>query len=330
MFRVGRAILSRMFLLRAFILASIPTYAAAHTRWFAVEEIAPYETSESLVLYLALWALIAALIVACGIYFERRAVLQLSFLRPKAAHAFDRAAAAFSMVAGAFFLIAGTHEYLFSPNLTHESGIPMFLIYLQALVGLAFLSGVFARVASLLLIALWFGAITFVGALPLIEDVWVLSTAAFVFIMGTDYFSLVSFRALSHLATRYRSYALPLLRIGTGATFLILGFSEKILHPEYGINFLQQYDWNFMSMMGMGYSDYLFTISAGAVESLLGFVFLLGIVTRLNALVVAVFFSIPIILLGPIELAGHLPHLAAVVLLLMYGSGQHLKITRRS
>jgi uncharacterized membrane protein YphA (DoxX/SURF4 family) len=112
-------------------------------------------------------------------------------------------------------------------------------------------------------------------------------------------------------------------------TLFVLGFSEKILHPEFGINFLSMYPWNFMQSLGLAYSDYLFTLSAGAVESLFGLVFMLGIVTRLNALVLAVFFTIPIFILGPIELAGHMPHFAAVVLLLLFGAGEHFKLVHR-
>jgi len=307
----------------------IPGVAIAHTRWFAHEELAPFVTSEPTALYLTIWAIICAAVVGVGIWLEKRHRAQLSFLQPKASHAFSRAASTFSMLTGAFLMIAATHHYLFSPNLTHESGVSIILIYVQFFIGLAFLLGIYARLAALLLAATWMLGILTIGWLPMLEDVWVLSTAAFIFIMGNDYFSIVSFRAVAHLAERYRAYALPVLRLGTGATLFVLGFSEKILSPEYGINFLAQYDWNFMQLLGSGgYSDYLFTLSAGSVESLFGLVFILGIMTRVNALVVAVIFSIPIFLLGPIELAGHLPHFAAVILILLFGSGNHFKLVR--
>ncbi len=193
-----------------------------------------------------------------------------------------------------------------------------------------FLLGVYARLAAIALAAIWFLGFPTIGIIPMIEDIWILSTAAFVFLMGNDYFSLVSFRAVAPLAHHYRSYALPLLRLGTGATLFILGFTEKILHPEFGINFLSQYSWNFMHSFGLAYSDYLFTLSAGAVESLFGLIFLLGIMTRVNALVVATVFSIPIFLLGPIELAGHLPHFAAIIFILLFGAGNHFKLVRPS
>lgn len=307
----------------------VPQVTTAHTRWFAHEELLPYKASEPTGLYLGAWALIAAAIVAAGIWMERRGYLMLKFLQPKGPHAFEKASSYFTMIAGAFLMIAGTHEYLYSPNLGIEHGIAPVLVYVQFLIGLAFILGIYARLAAILLAATWLISIPAIGVVPMLEDIWILSTAAFVFIMGNDYFSLVSFRAVAPLAHRYRAYALPLLRLGTGATLLILGFTEKILHPEFGINFLRQYDWNFMALAGLPYSDYLFTLSAGAVESLFGLVFILGIVTRLNALVVATVFSIPIFLLGPIELAGHLPHFAAIVLLLVFGAGDHFKLVRQ-
>lgn len=307
----------------------VPIVASAHTRWFAEGELAPYVTAEPSALYYGIWVIVIGIIIGTGVRLERRGLLQFDFLKPKAPHAFERAASVFSMVAGAFLMIAGTHEYLFSPNLSHTEGIPMALIMLQFVIGLSFLVGVFARASALALAVLWGIGFFVAGWVAMLEDIWVLSTAAFIFIVGNDYFSIVQWKMLKHVAHPYHMYALPLLRLGTGATLLVLGFTEKILHPEFGINFLRQYDWNFMQLLGFNYSDYLFTISAGFVEALFGLVFILGIVTRLNALVVAGFFSIPLFLLGPIELAGHVPHFAAVVLILLFGSGAHFKIVHR-
>lgn len=304
----------------------VPAVATAHTRWFAHEKLGPFTPNEPTALYLTVIALIAAAVVVVAIAFERRGWFQLKMLLPTAPHAFDRAASAFTMMTGAFLMIAATHQYLFSPNLAVGSGVSLIFVHLQFLIGVSFLLGIYARLAAILLAAVWaLGALT-IGWLPMIEDIWVLSIALFVFIMGNDYFSIVSFRAVAPLAHRYREYALPILRLGTGATLLVLGFSEKILHPEFGINFLSDYHWNFMARMGLPYSDYLFTLSAGAVESLFGLIFILGIVTRLNALAVVFVFSIPIFILGPIELAGHLPHLAAVAMLLLFGPGRRLRI----
>lgn len=314
-------------MIRSFMVAALlllPSLAAAHTRWFADAQL-PEVPAEPGWLYISVWLLIAAAIVAIGIQFERKGWFQLTLLHPKPGHSFPRAASVFSMVVGAFFIIAGTHGYLFSPNL--ESGlIPEVLIHAQILIGIAFLLGIFARLAGLALGFLWIAAIYPSGVVASIENIWVVSTALFIAICGNDYFSLIAYRELGKYTQRFKSYAMPVLRLGTGATLLTLGFSEKILRPELGLNFLENHPWNFMEMLGLPFSDYLFTISAGSVESLLGLVLILGIVTRLNTLVIAIFFTIPLFILGPIELTGHVPHFAAVVLLLMFGAGAHWKL----
>jgi hypothetical protein len=45
---------------------------------------------------------------------------------------------------------------------------------------------------------------------------------------------------------------------------------------------------------------------------------------------VAIVFSIPLFILGPIELAGHLPHFAAIILLLLFGNGGHFRVFPKS
>ncbi len=305
-----------------------PSLVLAHTKWFASGPIDSYITSEPSTVYLSVLAIVVAIIVGIGIYINRFEIFQLSFLKPKVSHSFERAAAAFSMVAGAFFLISATQQYLFSQNLSIESGVPLIFIIIQALIGFALLVGIYDRIAALSLVLLWVSSWFIVSPISALENIWVLGVALFIMIMGNDYFRLVKVGTHHTFMRKYESYAMPILRVGTGITLLVLGFSEKILRPEYGINFLNQHSWNFMQQLGIQYSDYLFILSAGSIEALLGLVFILGIVTRINALVVAIFFTIPLFILGPLELAGHMPHFAAVVMILFFGAGTHFKLSR--
>jgi uncharacterized membrane protein YphA (DoxX/SURF4 family) len=301
----------------------LPATALAHTRWFAEHELVPYVSNEPTAFYLAVWGIIILTVVVVGTWLNRQHWLDFDFLRIKKPHVFERANSTFVMMVGAFFLIAGTHEYLFSPNLTAEAGIPMWLIAAQIALGLAFLLGIASRTGGIVLGLLWASTFYYIDTVTALENIWVLTTAIFITLMGNEYFSMISFSFLRSLVVPYKKYALSILRLGVGLTLMILGLSEKIMAPEFGVNFLAQYDWNFMQLLGFNFSDYLFTLSAGAVEFLFGLVFVLGIVTRLNALVVAIVFSIPLFILGPIELAGHLPHFAAIVLLLIFGDGGH-------
>jgi uncharacterized membrane protein YphA (DoxX/SURF4 family) len=311
------------YLLPALVATLLPTLALAHTKWFAEGELPPLTTNEPTGLYLGAWAAMVIFVVLCGIYIEKRNWFTFSFLQPVKPHVFERAASTFVMVTGTFFLIAGTHEYLFSPNQTVESGVPMFLVIVQILIGFAFLLGIASRVSGIILGLLWASSIYYVGWVEALENIWVLTTAIFITFMGNEYFSIISFSALRSIVAPFKKYALSILRLGTGITLMVLGLSEKILAPELGTNFLSTHHWNFMEAVGLPFTNYLFTLSAGSVEFLFGLIFVLGIATRLNALVVAIVFSIPLFILGPIELAGHLPHFGAIVLLLLFGNGGH-------
>lgn len=304
-----------------------PTITLAHTRWFAIDNPPPYETTENTILYFSALTIAALVTLSIGYVFQQKNYLHLRFLKPAKLQAFAKAAATFTMVTGAFFVIAGTHEYLFSPNLTVNAGIPAIFIYMQIAIGLSFMIGLVTRLSAMLLAILWGATFFFAGFVPTIENIWILSTAIFIAVMGNDYFSLVGFSFLRHkIQAAYKRYALSILRIGTGLTLVILGFSEKLATPELGVSFLSQYDFNFMAALGLPYSDYLFTLSAGTFEMVFGLIFVLGILTRFNALILTIIFAIPIFLLGPIELTGHVPHLAAVLLLLFFGSGGHFAL----
>ncbi len=299
----------------------LPVVALAHTRWFADPHVQPFVSEEPSFQYMLFLLSIAFGVLVFGWWFHQHDRWRLKWLRPTGPQAYERAAATFAMVCGAFFVIAGTHSYLFSPNQTVESGVPNILVSIQIAIGLAFLVGIAVRTSAVALGMLWLSSFFFVGSIATLENVWVLSTAAFIAIMGNDYFSLWGVSFLRKPLWCYRPYALSILRIGTGLTLFVLGFSEKLFAPEFGMSFLSHHHWNFMSSLGFAYSDYLFVLSAGTVEMMLGLFFMLGILTRLTALIATILFTIPLFLLGPIELAGHLPHFAAIILLLLFGSG---------
>ena len=307
------------------LLVFLPSVALAHTKWFADSNMPPVP-AEPTGAYVLTWMVIILIIIAIGAFLQKKHWFSFDFLNPSKPHVFERAASTFTMITGTFLIIAATHSYLFAPNLTPSYGIPMYVILIQLVVGLAFLLGIASRVSGIILAGLWATLFYYTSWVDALENIWVLSTAIFITLMGNEYFSIVSFSFLRNIVAPYKHYALSILRVGTGVPLMVLGLSEKILAPQYGLNFLDSHPWNFMSLLGFNYSDYLFTISAGSVEFLFGLIFVLGLVTRLNALVVAIVFSIPLFILGPIELTGHLPHFTAIVLLLLFGGGGHFTL----
>jgi uncharacterized membrane protein YphA (DoxX/SURF4 family) len=312
------------------LFALSPMVALAHTRWFAGGDLKPFSTQEPTSLYLTVLALCAACGLALALFLERRGMFSLEFLRPRRDHAFSRASATLVMLAGAFFIVAASNNYLFAPVFTPEAGIPPLYILTEMVLGVMLLAGIFPRIAGIVLLGLWGLLVADMGLLMGLEHVWVPGVALFAAILGSDYFSLFPVHTLSNLTLRIRPWAHPILRIAAGMTLLVLGFSEKIFAPELGVHFLAEHPWNFMQLLGVSwYSDYLFTLSAGTVEAFLGLLLILGLLTRLTALITLGIFLIPMGILGPLELTGHLPHLSAIALLIFFGGGEKLRLPLR-
>jgi uncharacterized membrane protein YphA (DoxX/SURF4 family) len=307
------------------LLFTFPQSLYAHTRWFADEALPQLTTSEPISLYITVWSVLVLLFFSIAIYLQRFALLELPQFTPSQAHDFSKAATAFIMLVGAYFIIAGSHEYFLTPNITASERLPFIFVALQIIIGICILTGIASRIAALSLIPLWLVSFFYTGFIEGIENIWLPAVAFFIAIYGNEYQKIYSNSYVEAIFSRYKKYGLSLLRIGSGLSLIILGLTEKITAPEYGVNFLLQYNWNFMAYLGLEYSDILFTISAGAVEVLLGLLIAFGILTRLTVAVVVVIFAIPMFILGPIELTGHLPNFAALALLFFYGAGTYFR-----
>ena len=187
--------------------------------------------------------------------------------------------------------------------------------------------GVFVQLSSILLFLLYLVIGWHYGFSNFIEMLEISGIAIMLFLTGRPHWTFLDVQKLSAFAAPYREYAVPLLRIFTGINLIVLGFTEKILHPELGLAFLEKHLWNLMKMMGFdSFSDYWFVFSAGVAEVLFGIIFTLGIITRINAAALAAIFITTLVLLGPVELTGHLPYFSIVMIFLIFGSGSKLKL----
>jgi len=327
-------LLRKTFFVFALFFLIAPLSASAHLKWFVDEDHHEhFDFDDSLgALYTVTWLAIALIIVTIGVFLERHlpslpknTLYRINHLKPFAY-------SLFSMWVGLFLVIASYKGFVFSQNLNNFGPIHSGLLFLQALIGLYFIFGIAERVFSIILI--FFGAFIFLylGAINAIEASWVMGVSLFILIVGRPKFRFTKdWHIPNYLFRFHEEYAIPFLRIFAGFDLLFLGFSEKLLNPELGMIFLQQYHWNFMhDVFGISwYSDYLFVLSAGAVEVILGTIFLLGIVTRLNALAAGIIFTLPLFFLNSLtEVIGHMPHFAIVIMLLLFGSGEKFKIVK--
>ncbi len=273
------------------------------------------------------WIIIALVVIGIGVLLERKGPRLGRHARARLHHYEPLALALFSIATGAALLISSYLGYIFAPNLDLTGTIGTALLAVQSVIGALLVLGIFVRLAAVALAGFYLFVVGYFGAVEVIDALIVFGISLALIISGRPRLRITKWKRIDEWTKRYHDYAIPILRIITGINLVVLGLSEKILHPELGMAFLAEHHWNFMAMLGFaGFTDYWFVFSAGIVEVLLGVIFILGIATRINTIVLAAFFIATIILLGPLEVTGHLMHFAIVATFLVFGSGRKLKV----
>lgn len=306
-------------------LGLIPLYSFAHVKWFAhsVGEVPPYKLTDTPVLVAIGGAL---LLIALGVYLEHKVSVpekMEKYIERWAPRVLSLASIGF----GTAFVLFSLNGFVFAPNLPAVGTMGIVLLLVQALAGVCILFGFYERIGGVLVILLFVLSCLTYGPIEMLDTLEMLGFAFYAIIIGRPLWKIRDTQFLQPLMHRIHEYGLPILRVGTGLNLIVLGFTEKILAPDLTADFLTQYHWNFMQMLGFhGFTDYWFAFSAGVVEVLFGVFFVLGLVTRTTTLVLAVFLVTTLVLLGPVELLGHLPHFSIAVVLVVLGRGSKLSL----
>lgn len=306
---------------------TFPVTSFAHVKWFAEDAVSvrPYSLTDAPVL---IWFLISVALVFLGIYLEKKLHV------PKRVHAVMEKCAPYvlsiaSMGFGLSFLLFSYYGFIFAPNLPGY-GFSDVLIIIQIIAGFLILFGFYERIGGLLLLALFLMGIGRYGFGEMMDTLEMLGFAVYAIIVGRPKFKIIDLEIFDKIRHKIHSYGLIFLRLGVGINLIVLGFSEKILRPALTADFLSKYDWNFMQKIGFeSFSNYWFGFSAGVVEILFGLFFILGLVTRTTTVVLAVFLVSTLLLLGPTELIGHLPHFSIAIVLLTLGSGTKMVLRKK-
>lgn len=303
----------------------MPAVALAHVKWFAepIEQVPAYSLSDFPVILSIVLGLVILLI---GLYLDKKLEVPKwfsNFIEKYAPSVISIASIGF----GLSFLIFSFYGFVFAPNLPAFGDMGSLLISIQALAGLMILFGIYERVGGALLVVLFGLSVWEYGFAEMADTFEILGFAFYAMIMGRPKWRFIESDFVSHLVHKTHQYGISILRIGTGLNLMILGFSEKILSPSLTQNFLAHYDWNFMQALGFEwFTNYWFAYSAGVVEFLFGLFFLLGLITRVSILALAGFLVTTLVLLGPVELVGHLPHFSIACVLLVFGAGSRLHL----
>lgn len=304
----------------------LPNTATAHVRWFVEGGNAappvPYTLADPAVW---IWAMIAVALVATTIVLDTKLP---AFAVPNTKVRHD-VMELMRILTGMSLLLTAYDGSLIAPHLQAAGGFGLALVLLQAGIGLLLLSNHALHHAALLLLLLFLGMWIHLGFGLAVEYVNIVGIALFIL-----------FNALPDpaLRDRLKPYSVDVLRIFTGLSLIILGIAEKLHPAAWGQAFIADYAWNFMPLLGFEwFDDRLFVLSAGVMEVVFGTILVLGVVTRLNILAVAVLMltsNIVFLIEGRseealMELIGHLPIIATALILLVLGSGQRLKVTPR-
>jgi len=302
------------------VLISFSQTASAHLKWFAVDDhrinLSEYYSAYYNELFFG--GLLCCLLVGVAVWINKNLIFVIQ--PPPGAKKYI--VRAFSILIGLSLLYASYNESIIAAHYLVSSRVLVLLQYAQAIVALMLIFNLFPKSAASVLILIYTILATQVGLLEVLDYINIIGIAAYLILSNSK-------------DENQQTFAVPVLRVITGFTLVILAFSEKLLNPDIGLRFLTLNDWNFMQTIGItGYTNELFILSAGLVELLIGVVFMLGLLTRINTLVLLAFMitsNVTFMLQSSnpeaiTEMAGHAPILAIALILLMSGAGQKWKI----
>lgn len=130
------------------------------------------------------------------------------------------------------------------------------------------------------------------------------------------YLGIAGYLALSEMRNvRIRGLRLPLLYASVGFSLFWVGL-EKLVYPAWSLYLLQQHP-----ELALGFPPDFFLMGAAFVELALGYLLIIGLFGRPLALVITVVFFGTTMVFGKLEVIGHTPIHAALIVFLLHGQG---------
>ncbi len=290
-------------MLAACAAAGVPRAAHAHVKWFAEFSFAdpPLGVRQAATpAFLALAALSMAVIAAL-VPLDRRLQDARWYRAVNEWLAARRGDALLVMRIGVFatLLLAWQADALLAPELHVWAG---WIGWLQFLLALLLLFPRTVPVAGGGLIALYLlGAARF-GAFHLLD---------YLFFAGAGWYLLVS-RTRNE---RVRGTGLPALYATVGFSLCWVAL-EKIVYPQWALYLLDQHP-----QLALGLDLRFFLLAAAFVELSLGYLLIINLLQRPLALVITLVFFLTTTVFGKLEVIGHTPIHAALIVFLLEGPG---------
>jgi len=219
-------------------------------------------------------------------------------------------------------LVSGIGLRLLVPNLIlPENFLGALLGFLEIAVALSLMYGALTRWGAVALALVWLSGAVVFGPVRLFEHALFLGIAFFLYVTGRGPLAFdMALERLHRPVEGLMPYAVPVLRILTGVSIVVVAFTEKLWNVPMGLAFLAEHHFNFFPALGIAtIGDKEFLLIAGTVELTFGLLLMSGTFVRLLILALWVPFNLTLPLLGWRELIGHLPIYGIMGLLLIWG-----------
>ncbi len=314
--------ISTYFVVLATILLTPVHLALAHVKWFIdTEEVIIAKHGITPFYYLTsaevwVWAVISVLVVVAFSILDR--IISDPMRLIKFAEKRQRKITHIAQIILGIYLITVSliWKVILIPEFKIDSNFTLFLAGIQIFAGILFILNKRVRLASVLVGILYVLMGFFADPISVAENALLLGLLIYFFIKHSPHNS--KWKYLDECS-------IEIVRVATGVTLITLAFTEKLMYPELGLDFLSVHQWNFMQNFGVTwFSDKLFVLSTGFAEMIFGVIFILGYLTRINTIAIASFFAASVVTMfvqfGAWEVEDLVVYSAAV-LFLFYGYG---------
>ena len=285
--------------------AALPAPVLAHVKWFSRFSFADPPLALRAVLtptFFALLALSMAAMVALTLLDRRLAPVRRyqqvnDWLEARSGNALT----IMRVGIGASLLLSWQADALLAPEL--RAADAPWIGWAQFVCAFLLLFDATVPAAGALLMALFGAGVVRVGAFHMLD---------YVMFLGAGYYLLVS-RAKTPAV---RGTGLPALYLGVGFSLCWVAL-EKLVYPQWGLYLLQQ-----NPQLALGFDGRFFLTAAAFVEFSLGYLLIINLLQRPLALAITLVFFTTTLVFGKLEVIGHTPIHAALVVFLLEGPGR--------
>lgn len=199
----------------------------------------------------------------------------------------------------AVLIVSWENRALLTPELEEGSA---WVGWLQFALAIALLVPRASRWAGAGIGVLWLVGVFEYGAFHMLDYLHYVGIAVYLFLS-------------THPKEQFRGAALPALYSTVGFALIWLGF-EKLVYPDWALHVLEE-----NPDLLLGLDAEFFLQGAAFVEISLGFLLIIGLLERPLAAVITLVFFTTTLVFGRIEVVGHTPLHAALVVFLLRGPG---------